>query len=88
MQPAIDAFKGILEITPGDRPLREAFIDLLTNLERHPLALAQLDALAQATSTVLKMRGWDETFNATFDEKAIARIRSFHDRQGRGGSDD
>ena len=43
---AIEAFKGILEITPGDRPLREAFIDLLTSLEQFPLALAQLDALA------------------------------------------
>ena len=43
---AIESFKGILAITPGDRALREAFIDLLTGLEKPQLAIEQLDALA------------------------------------------
>jgi len=44
---AMAAFQKILELTPGDRANREAFVAMLTQLERHPLAVKELEALCK-----------------------------------------
>lgn len=42
---AIETFRKILQLTPGDRANREAFVDLLGRLERYETAVEQMQAL-------------------------------------------
>ncbi len=42
---AIEAWREILELTPGDLPVREAFIEALAQMKRHEEAVKQMQAL-------------------------------------------
>lgn len=46
----------------------------------------ELDWLADATSLVVELQGWDVTFDGAIDEKGVRKIRTFRDRRRAGAT--
>lgn len=55
---AMAAYQKILELTPGDRTNREAFITMLTKLDRHEPAVKELEALCAQHPKDAELRFW------------------------------
>ncbi len=55
---AMAAYQKILKLTPGDRANREAFVSLLTKMERHPQAVKEMEALCAQHAKDFELRFW------------------------------
>ena len=86
---SLTAWREILRQTPGDRSLRERFVQALTAAEQFDEALAQVTALTEmhpADGELLALRAEVE-FSAGRKKQAVASLRRYLEMSGEQGSE-